>query len=282
MFRSWGEFNSCATEVFHLFAEPLVNKRREVLPSPGLVRQSNSSTTVEEVGLRRAGMECAFYVLFGRYPSPTLLTDCFGSAFSSSPSHVPAHCHASRSSRVPDIAQKEKERVFQGYSPEETATGLHYHSSRTKLICLEAFLRFVRLCAEEEGPGLVAARPQPYHAMNAEPDSSDSLSLPSEAGKAATLQCWRQFESVAGAKGYITLEDVRSISMQHPFQDVRAVLEEPTLSASVVKRGSSATKDAELSRRQKALAQHVLWIMDRDHDGKVCFDDVKPYLLGSV
>ncbi|KPI86086.1 hypothetical protein ABL78_4847 [Leptomonas seymouri] len=282
MFRSWGEFNSCATDVFHLFAEPLQNETSKCLPPLCRAQRCDEDTPAPALGLSRTGMECAFYVLFGRYPSPTLLTDCFSFTVSSGQARAPAHDEASELLRPRRTAQRESERLSHRHSPCEESTGFRPEGSLVQRIPLKAYLKFTRLCAEEEGPGLVVARPQQHHNAGDGLDINDALALVSDANKGAKLQCWRLFESVAGAKGYITPEDLCSVPMQHPFQEICAVLEVPTLSTSTAENRNTAKKDSELCRRQKALAQNVFWVMDSDHDGKVCFDDAKPYLLDSL
>lgn len=141
------------------------------------------------------------------------------------------------------------------------------------------------LCAEQEEPSLVVnnSTHEPQ-ALTAEVSSSYSPLAHAAGAQAAALQGWRQFESVAGTKGFITLSDMASLPMQHPFEDVDDVLHTAGFigasSKSAGRSGGAAEESAESSRRrQRAVAQHVFWIMDRDRDGKVRFEDVKPYLL---
>jgi hypothetical protein len=272
MFRSWGEFNICAEEVFHLFAESFPAN------SPCYSSKSRSSRTSGEdntttLGLSRTGLECAFYVLFGRYPSPTLLTDCFYvHTAAASPQASP---------RVKSEAKKSSSGPVHGDIAGEKPSGLR--AGRVPRACIPRvdFLRFVTLCAEEEGAGFVRSGTPAQRTADDQLGSSAAANpLPSEVERTTLLQCWRQFESVAGPKGYLTLQDMCTIPTQHPFQDAHAVMETPTLTAGATVQRRSSTE--EFARRQAALVQHVFWIIDSDHDGKVRFHDVAPYLRGAV
>ncbi|TPP44583.1 hypothetical protein CGC21_7080 [Leishmania donovani] len=237
MFRSWGELTSCASEVFDLFAEPLPAASGVNGAAP-----SQDVATTADVGLSRVGLECAFYVLFGRYPTPSLIADCFKTL---SPSASPAH----RASSAP---------------PQQPA---RVNGFMTR----SAYLRFVTLCAEEEGDGFVTEQPQGDAAASVTATASCV-----DGRKVAQLQWWRQFQSVAGPKGFIAADDLLGIHFQGPFADVQEVL--AVHSPMCTSDFSTASPRNTPGSRQAPLVQHIFWILDRDHDGSVRFEDVQPYL----
>ena len=286
MFRSWGEFNRCAKDVFSLFAESSEENRREVDVSSLHHAQPLSEKpmlTTDALGLSRAGLECAFFVLFGRYPSPTLLRDCFASTAFSSP--LLAQDEAMSTLRAHEKSTQETFRAQRNLTQGKGAELLS-QGKKVPLLSLDAFLRFITLCAEEEGLGFVMMHPASCSSTRdelKERNDDCAAALPFGARKTAQLQCWRLFESVAGSKGYVTLDDMCSVSLQHPFQDVRAVLEGPALLAeSIPHQHMPKDRSFGTSSRQEALVRHVFWIVDRDHDGKARFDDVQAYLLELV
>ncbi|CAJ1993129.1 hypothetical protein LDHU3_35.4200:CDS1 [Leishmania donovani] len=265
MFRSWGELTSCASEVFDLFAEPLPAASGANGAAP-----SQDVATTADVGLSRVGLECAFYVLFGRYPTPSLIADCFKTL---SPSASPAHRASSAPPQQPardahgnTVAHLKSSSSFaHSDSGRSSRTGVNGFMTRS------AYLRFVTLCAEEEGDGFVTEQPQGDAAASVTATASCV-----DGRKVAQLQWWRQFQSVAGPKGFIAADDLLGIHLQGPFADVQEVL--AVHSPMCTSDFSTASPRNTSGSRQAPLVQHIFWILDRDHDGSVRFEDVQPYL----
>ncbi|KAG5467443.1 hypothetical protein CUR178_01086 [Leishmania enriettii] len=250
MFRSWGELTRCACEVFDLFAEPISAVR---LANGTAV--SHDAVTTADAGLSRVGLECAFYVLFGRYPDPSLIIDCFATA----PPSAFSACGAAAAHGTLNISL--------------APSNVSGPSRAGSIFCVTrpAYLRFVTLCAEEEGEGFVTEQAQGDATGGA---TATAVSV--ECEKAAELQWWRQFHSVAGSKGFIGADDLLGISLQSPFSDVQELLAAPS-SMSTCDSAATAQRKKTASR-QASLVQHVFWMLDRDHDGSVRFDDVRPFL----
>ncbi|GET92833.1 unspecified product [Leishmania tarentolae] len=267
MFRSWGELTSCASEVFDLFAEPL--------PEASGVNRAAPSQDVAvpaDVGLRRVGLECAFYVLFGRYPTPSLIADCFAMSL---PSPSPARGDSSAPPlQSPPVVQGGRVTHSKSNSPFDPPNDAQLSRTGGKcFVTRPAFQRFVTLCAEEEGDGFVTEQRQGDAASDA---AAAAFSV--DCKSAVQLQWWRQFQSVAGPKGFMTADDLCGIHLEGPFADVQEVL---AAQSPVCASNCSTASQQKLSRtRQVPLVQHIFWILDRDHDGSVCFEDVQPYLRG--
>lgn len=265
MFRSWGELTSCASEVFDLFAE--------FLPAASGVNgaaPSQDAATTADVGLSRVGLECAFYVLFGRYPTPSLIADCFATPLpSASPAHRASSAPPRQSPRGAhgDTAAHSKSRSSFAHSDVvlPSRTGVNGFVERS------AYLRFVTLCAEEEGDGFVTEQSQ-GDAVAGVAAAASSV----DGKRAAQLQWWRQFQSVAGSKGFIAADDLLGIHLQGPFADVQEVLaaHSPMCTSDIL----TASPPKPSGSRKAPLVQHIFWILDRDHDGSVRFEDVQPYL----
>ncbi|KAK7201286.1 hypothetical protein NESM_000190500 [Novymonas esmeraldas] len=236
MFRSWGELSSSADAVFDLFAEP---PRFTVSPLGEAVAPQDVTAAAEaEVGLGRVGLECAFFVLFGRHPTPSLLDDCIAAA---PPRRSP--------------------------SP-PTAPPLP-HPRRRCFVTRAAFRRLVVLCAEAEGDGFV------LDAQTLEDGDVGITAAPSHRARstsAALAHRWALFDSVAGAKGYISAADLSNVRLQGPFADVQETLAKAVSTAAAPQRQEP--------HHTPPLLQHVFWMLDTDHDGRVRFDDVRPYLQG--
>ncbi|KAG5466897.1 hypothetical protein LSCM1_01074 [Leishmania martiniquensis] len=265
MFRSWGELTRCACEVFDLFAEPI--------SAAGHVSSTSSSheaASAAEVGLSRVGLECAFYVLFGRYPNPSLIANCFAAAPASVSS---ARCTPSASPRqMPrDARGAIAAPLAWGSALASSGLGGSTRTGRRCYVTRRAYLRFVTLCADEEGEGFVTEQLQ----GNTAADAAATASFV-EGKKAAQLQWWRQFQSVAGSKGFITAADLHGIGLQSPFSDVQEVLEGPPFMRTCDSAAAAQPKSP--VSRQVPLVQHIFWMLDSDHDGNVCFDDVRPFL----
>ncbi|KAG5491198.1 hypothetical protein JIQ42_01095 [Leishmania sp. Namibia] len=265
MFRSWGELTRCACEVFDLFAEPI-----SAVSLVNGTAVSHDAATTADVGLSRVGLECAFYVLFGRYPDPSLIADCFARAAPS----------AFSTRGAPSVSLRQAPREARGSAAAHGTLNIPLAPcnvsgpSRTgSMFCVtrSAYLRFVTLCAEEEGEGFVTEQPQGDAAGGV---TATAVSV--ECKKATELQWWRQFHSVAGSKGFIDADDLLGISLQSPFSDVQEVLAPPS-SMSMCDSAATAQRKKTVSR-QAPLVQHVFWMLDRDHDGSVRFDDVRPFL----
>ncbi|KAG5492736.1 hypothetical protein JKF63_01316 [Porcisia hertigi] len=268
MFRSWGELTSCANEVFELFAEPL-----SVSGFTNRAAPLQDSVTGAEKGLSRVGLECAFYVLFGRYPTPSLIDECFASP-SASASSVCCASTALPRPPPPNADGGPAMRVIPSYAVLHSDVGRASHRGIKCVVTHSSYLRFVMLCAEEEGNGLVMEKPQGNAAADV---ALAALSI--DAQKAAQLQWWRQFQCVAGAKGFMTADDLRGIDLEGPFTEVQEVL-----AAQSTMRASDSLIAAQrkpTASRQASLVQHIFWVLDRDHDGAVRFDDVRPYLQES-
>ncbi|CAJ1036692.1 hypothetical protein Q4I30_007533 [Leishmania utingensis] len=265
MFRSWGELTSCASEVFNLFAEPISATDRVNPAAP-----SQEATETAEVGLSRAGLECAFYVLFGRYPTPSLIADCFARPLLSV---SPARCTSSASPRQSprDAHGDTTAHVASRFPFAHPDAGRSSHAGAKCFVTRSAYLRFVMLCAEEEGDGFLMERPQGDGTA-----SGTATALSVDGKKVAQLQWWLKFQSVAGAKGFIAASDLLGIDLQGPFTDVPEVL----AAQCSTRAGDSLTAAQRKlpASRQAPLVQHVFWMLDRDHDGSVRFDDVRPYL----
>ncbi|KAG5492192.1 hypothetical protein GH5_01102 [Leishmania sp. Ghana 2012 LV757] len=265
MFRSWGELTRSACEVFDLFAEPISAVR---LANGTAVSQD--AVTTADAGLSRVGLECAFYVLFGRYPDPSLIVDCFARA--------PPSAFSTRGALSVSLRQAPRE--ARGAAAAHGTLNIPLGPSNVsgpsragRMFCVTrpAYLRFVTLCAEEEGEGFVTEHPQGDATGGA---TATAVSV--ECEKAAELQWWRQFHSVAGPKGFIDADDLLGINLQSPFSDVQEVLAPPS-SMSTCDSAVTAQRKKPVSR-QAPLVQHVFWMLDRDHDGSVRFDDVRPFL----
>lgn len=254
MFRSWSEFTTCAEQLFDLFAEQPPPSQNSV---DGYLGYASSPSTVagSSAGriLTRAGIECAFFVLFGVAPSSSLISACFALESSATP-----------------LLSTTTTTVASEVLPMPSGSCSAAAERRSVMATREEFLRFIGHCAAEES-GYIEEE---------EESGNGSFSL-----GAATdwMYQWPLFESMAGPKGYITWEDIIAHNCETPFQCVAQMVPPRDLnfrSASIT--GASVAEPVTRPGWRAALLQHIFWVLDGDRDGRIRFEDVKKFFRKEI
>lgn len=207
--------------------------------------------------LDRVACRAALYTLFGYSPSDSLLSALF-----------------------PDIASPEEE-VTEATEEERGACRHPHHPS---LVERDAFVRFAQLVAKQEG-----CIDDPLWGDDG-PGSAQTLSRAAGGGGGGACHVgtsWQIFKALAGEeKDYVDWESFCKAAASAGFSGATGgaagpSLREPSEGETPVLRafvkGPLEMSSAHYAR-QRCLLSHVFSLLDADHDGRLQFSDVKPYL----